>query len=253
MSKHITFSRFGSYGHLGNQLFQFCAVYSYSKLKNKQILFTSDKKNSMFFNCFDVKCDISFVSNITPTSTYVEKKFSYNPEIWNKQVDDLIGYFQSEKYFKQYENELRSIVKFKQEDSPLSDYVFIHVRRGDYLKYPDVHPLCSEEYYETSIEKMKNKFGSNTKFMVFSDDIEGTKQYKCFDQKNIFFSSDSPFISLYKMKTCMSGIIANSSFSWWGAWFIENKDKLIIAPKEWFGKRGPAETQHIYCEDWFLL
>jgi len=249
MSNFITFSKFGSHGHLGNQIFQFCAVYSYSKLKNKNIVFTNDKKNSMFFKCFDID-DVLFVNSITPSSTYVEKKFNYDENIWNKNVDDLLGYLQSEKYFKSHSQDLKEKLKFKNKPHDLNDHIFIHVRRGDYLNFPDIHPICSEEYYLKSIEIMKNKYGSDVKFTIFSDNIEETKKYKCFKQNNINYSNDDAYVSLYKMKTCMSGIIANSSFSWWGSWLIDNIHKTIIAPNNWFGSRGPSETFDIYCDGW---
>lgn len=253
MRNYITFSRLGPYGHLGNQLFQFSTVYSYAKRKNKNIVFTKDKKNTRFFECFDPNCDISFVDSLSISSSYTEKRFSYNHELWNSNVDDLVGYFQSEKYFVDYIQDLKNIFTFKQSVSPIPDHVFIHVRRGDYLIHPKVHPLCPEEYYSKAIDVIKTKYGSQTKFMVFSDDIHGASEYKCFKQNNIYFSSDTPFIALHKMKTCLSGIIANSSFSWWGAWFIENKHKTTIAPREWFGAGGPQDSSDIYCKDWITL
>lgn len=253
MSNYITFSRLGSYGHLGNQLFQFSIVYSYAKQKNKTIAFTIDKQNSMLFKCFNLDCNISFTNSLMTTSSYVEKQFSYDEGIWNKNFDDLIGYFQSEKYFKQYTNELRQTLKFKNKSEELKDSVFIHVRRGDYLKYPDVHPLCSEEYYSTAIEIIRNKYGSNVKFVVFSDDINAAVEYNCFKQNNITFSNNDAFSTLYKMKSCMSGIIANSSFSWWGAWLIDNTNKTIIAPNRWFGSKGPKDTSDIYCSEWIKI
>ena len=252
MNNSVTFSKLGSYGHLGNQLFQFSLLYSYSKVKNKNIKFLNDNKNSMLFKCFDIKCDINFLDNIIINSTYTERKFSYDSEVWNKNVDNFIGYFQSEKYFKNNE-ELKNIFSFKTKSDALNDHVFIHVRRGDYLKYPNIHPVCSEDYYSNSIDLIKNKYGSSVKFTVFSDNIIETQTYNCFKQNNIEFSNDSSFISLYKMTTCMSGIIANSSFSWWGAWLMVNINKTIIAPKNWFGSSGPKDTQDLYCSDWIVL
>lgn len=250
---NITFSKLGSYGHLGNQLFQFSLLYSYSKIKNKNIIFTDDKKNTMLFNCFNLKCNINFTKHINPSSKYIENKFSYNSNIWNNDFEDFCGYFQTEKYFKNYKEELHEIIEFKESDIDLNDYIFIHVRRNDYLKFPNIHPICSEDYYTQSINIMKEKYGSAIKFIVFSDDIEGAKLYKCFNQDNIYFSNNSSFLSLYQMTTCMSGILANSSFSWWGGWLIKNKNKTIIAPSKWFGEDGPKDWYDIYADDWKII
>ena len=140
---------------------------------------------------------------------------------------------------------------FKEKNIEYNDYCFIHVRLGDYLLHPNIHPICSEEYYVKSIDFIKNKLGTNVKFILFSDDIDVAKKYKCFNDKNIIpFNSNSPYSALYSMSSCSDGIIANSSFSWWGAYFNSNVDKIVCYPSLWFGEKANIDTTDLCPSEW---
>lgn len=158
------------------------------------------------------------------------------------------GYFQSEKYFLEIRDIL--IKQFRLEEkylNPISEKLkdmivseqkscSVHVRRGDYLdsKNLSIHGICDLDYYKKSIDYIENN-ASDTKYFIFSDDIEWCK--KNLEVKNaIFIENDNclPHEDMYLMSLCKNNIIANSSFSWWGAWLNQNQDKIVIAPKIWF-------------------
>jgi hypothetical protein len=176
----------------------------------------------------------------------------------------LDGYFQSEKYFEKYKNEIRELFSESEEISEYIDrkygklfqtkqLVSIHVRRGDYKKYPDHHPMLYLEYYENAIRTFQRKGYIN--FLVFSDDLEWCKKKfvgKVFDDVNIFYSNNErDIIDMYLMARCGGHIIANSTFSWWGAWLNTKKNKQVVAPNKWFGKALKGHnTDDLMPEDW---
>ena len=128
--------------------------------------------------------------------------------------------------------------------------ISIHIRRGDYLEKEDRHPVCRMEYYQAAIEYI-DTFNSPI-FIIFSDDIEWCKKHFIGDNY-IFIQDEEDYIDLYLMSLCKHNIIANSSFSWWGAWLNKNINKKVIAPQNWFGVNKRLPTQDIYCEEWIVL
>lgn len=148
------------------------------------------------------------------------------------------GYFQSEKFFKHRESEIRNLFEPSDEIAEYikTKYSFLwneeitslHVRRGDYLKVSHILPPQSVEYYDGAI----NIIGKDSKFLIFSDDITWCKE--TFKGNNFIFSNEKDYVELFMMSFCKNNIIANSSFSWWGAWLNKNPNKKVIAPKIWF-------------------
>lgn len=159
------------------------------------------------------------------------------------------GYWQNEAYFKPYEKEIRQDLTLKKplaglnlelatQISKAPHAVSLHVRRGDYVSNAQansVHGVCSPAYYEQAVALLQARLGEISLF-VFSDEPEWV-------QSNMGFSAPAVYIShntgndsvedLRLMSLCEHNIIANSSFSWWGAWLNSNPQKLVIAPKEW--------------------
>ncbi|MPN39089.1 O-antigen biosynthesis glycosyltransferase WbnK [bioreactor metagenome] len=110
----------------------------------------------------------------------------------------------------------------------------MHIRRGDYVNtYSNYYHILDDTYYLNAIAYIRDKC-TNTKLFVFSDDIEWAQNnYK--DIENIIFvAQNKSYEDMYLMSLCKHNIIANSSFSWWGAWLNENDNKIVIAPKKWF-------------------
>ena len=154
----------------------------------------------------------------------------------------LNGWFQDEELFKDIRLQLLKEIRPKkkiiiskelrqllQED----ELVSVHIRRGDYVK---ISNTLSDRYYRDAFERMEEKY-NNPKYLFFSDDINWVKG-KYSDMPNMFFISDYGLFEDYEelmiMSSCKSNIIANSTFSWWGAWLNQNPDKMVIAPKKWF-------------------
>jgi hypothetical protein len=178
----------------------------------------------------------------------------------------LSGLWQTEKYFKDCEEIIRTEFTFKQplnkKNSELSETirrknsVSIHIRRGDYIYNSEeykIHGLCSIDYYKKAVECIANKAGELTLF-IFSDDIEWVKNNLKFDFPIIFVDNNVDDIheDLRLMSLCKHNIIANSTFSWWGAWLNNNKEKIVIAPKKWFNE-FEADTKDIYPDSWMRI
>lgn len=134
-------------------------------------------------------------------------------------------YLQDPKYFEGYEDEIRSML---QQTTSTLDMVAIHVRRGDYVNNPFYVDLTSTPYYYNAMKM----FPVGTKFLVFSDDIEWCKAYFVGDEFE-FHERGTEVEDVTLMADCKAIIIANSSFSWWGA-FLGDKNKKVIAPKAWY-------------------
>jgi hypothetical protein len=148
------------------------------------------------------------------------------------------GFFQSEKFFKHRELEIRHLfepsnkiveyIKSKYSFLLNSDVTSIHVRRGDYLKLSHIHPPLAMDYFYNAI----NLIGNKSTFLIFSDDIKWCKE--TFKGDNFIFSNEKDYVELFMMSYCKNNIMANSSFSWWGSWLNKNPNKKVIAPKLWF-------------------
>lgn len=172
----------------------------------------------------------------------------YQPSYFelNKNVNVYFkGYFQNELFFKSIEVELRENFRLKTDylsDSDIaiqierSNSVSIHVRRGDYLSH-SMFTLLSIEYYSNAIDYIKETI-DNVCFFVFSDDLDWVKQhFKCFSQDFVYVQdklSNNACDDMLLMSYCKHNIIANSTYSWWGAWLNNNKEKIVICPSQWY-------------------
>ena len=211
-----------------------------------------------------------------------ERHFHFDEKVFNECPDNanIYGFFQSEKYFKHIEDDIRKDFTFRDNWlEPCKEFrsqmgeevIFLHVRRGDpnladkrgfkwaYVNLQSTHPTQPLEYYEKALAE----FDNNLPVVVFSDSIEWCKEQEIFQGDRFMFSepedkhSDGalmPFIDMCLMSLCDHAIIANSSMSWWGAWLIKNKNKKIIAPSMWFGSDyADKDTKDLYCEDWTII
>ena len=180
----------------------------------------------------------------------VEPHFHHWPGISEVHADCyLVGYWQSEKYFQSRASVILGDFNFKQsmtgKNADLAknisevQAVSLHVRRGDYVnnfKTNATHGVCSVEYYRAGIQYISEKVKCPY-FFIFSDDIAWVKdnlQLKMACQYVDHNPGALSFNDMRLMSLCQHHIIANSSFSWWGAWLNSNPDKIVIAPKKWF-------------------
>ena len=155
------------------------------------------------------------------------------------------GYWQSYKYLTLNETILLNEISLKYslksgiEDSidtiESSQSISLHIRRGDYISIKDnleLFGICSINYYQEAIQYFTRQY-SNPKFFIFSDDINWAKE-NFIGTQYIYIEGNQPAQDMYLMSKCKDNIIANSTFSWWGAWLNSNKNKIIIAPKHWY-------------------
>lgn len=186
----------------------------------------------------------------------VEPHFNYWPEFFNLTGDCyLYGYWQSERYFKSFENIIRRDFTFREPLGALNSElalqivdtqsVSLHVRRGDYVTNTknSYIGVCSLAYYQTAIEYILSVV-DNPNFFVFSDDIDWVKANLIIDLPSTFIDHNvnkESYNDMRLMSLCKHHIIANSSFSWWGAWLNPNPDKTVIAPRQWFSGMDAAD------------
>ena len=173
----------------------------------------------------------------------------YQAEVYMTENCVFAGYWQTEKYFTEIRKELLSDLRFLngagdqrlealgQQFLEHDNYVSVHVRRGDYLQFSEMYGnICKEQYYQAAMEYINQRFSSPV-FVFFSDDIEWVKgHYGNADSIYVeagMFEEYQSWYDMYLMSCCSHNIVANSTFSWWGAWLNEREEKLVIAPKKW--------------------
>jgi len=268
-------------GGLGNQMFQ-CAFAYMLSIKNKEhflldtSLFREVSTTSRSFELdkFESRLqtvDLSFLFN---RLVYIKARglqhcdelcFEFNSHHLTFRNTIVTGYFQSEKYFKDFRGEILKLFSFNPKllsNATLnvankikhSNSVSIHIRRGDYISDSatfNFHGCCTMDYYNKAANLI-SKSVPDCNFFVFSDDIEWAK-------KNIKLEGVMHFIShntgkdsyqdMYLMSLCKHNILANSTFSWWAAWLNTYKNKIVITPKNWF-RNEVINTKDLIPADW---
>lgn len=261
----ITFNNIGSYGRFGNQLFQYATLFAIAKKRGFEFGVPFLKRNNDEFHdfclqdCFDNLSakDSSYIKN---NKMAMENNFSYNPGIFGIEDNtDIFGYFQSEKYFSEYSLDLIKEYEFKKDIKEKSllirsltctEAISVHVRLGDYIQQPNNHPVCSIEYYNEALKKLPD----DKLIFVFSDDnAKASEYFSKMGIKYVLPETNDKFVDMCLMSLCDYHIIANSSFSWWGAWL--SNSKKTIAPSKWFGpaEHMPKNWSDIYCPKWEII
>lgn len=239
-------------GQLGNKMFILAAMYGWAKEHNADLAI-SDWGYSNVFPMTKKYIRSDYAANYA----YVESQFNYMKIPYINGTLALHGYFQSEKYFEHckadiiqlFAPELKVAAAARKVIEGLDDLCSIHIRRTDYLNeaQKNYHGNMTLEYYQNAMSKVKSK-----NYIIFSDDIAWCKQNLVGD--NIFYSENqSNVVDLIAMAMCKNNIIANSSFSWWGSYLNPNPNKIIIAPKNWFGPTGHKEYSDVYTKDMVLV
>jgi hypothetical protein len=184
----------------------------------------------------------------------VEPHFNFWPEFFSLNSSAYLhGYWQSEKYFKSIEKVIRDDFSFKKplagknlliaNEIQQTNAVCLHIRRGDYLsdaKTYRIMSVCDISYYERAISYMAAKV-SNPIFYVFSDDMYWVKQGISITYPTVYVDhnrGEDSYVDMQLMSLCKHHIIANSSFSWWGAWLNPSAKKIVVAPRLWFKNRN---------------
>jgi len=265
----VGFNYLGKMGQLGNQMFQYAATLGVARytgvtftIPNHDEVLVDGLGNKLrieLFDCFDIKPDNT---GLLKTDYVVQEKgFEFNHDVFHssRTVDyTLYGFFQTERYFKHCAKEIRQNFTFKKYiideckeivEECFEEPIALHIRRGDFLINSDNHYNQTLDYYKKSL----SKFDLKRQVVIFSDDPKWCMEQDLFNSERFLVSEAAgPYHDLYLMTQCSDFIIANSSFSWWGAW-LANTGK-VIAPSKWFGPNNAhLNTKDLYCQGWEVI
>lgn len=267
------------HGGLGNQMFQYALGLSLSVIHNDpfKIDYSYLKKinqSGRDFRLFGLSITakeatpkeirsyigttqkiLDRVRKTTSKKRITEETPGFHSQILSRNAGYFDGHWQSEKYFKDIEALLRKEFSLKNPLSPKAHAIeadiltrntpiSVHIRRGDYVtnkKIASVHRTIPLSYYEEAIKKIQEKF-PDAHFFISSDDIGWVKENFPKNLPTTFISNPEipDYEEMFLMSLCKHNITANSTFSWWGAWFNRNKNKIVITPSQWFN--DPART-----------
>lgn len=259
-------------GGIGNQLFQYAFGRGYEQRTGEKVVYDTlmlNRDPNREYELGQYCLTLSRTKGLRPVFCYVYDKLVYKNKflsgcnrVFKVQREEelfvyqdnfvrnsyVIGYWQNEKYFANVAEEIKKEIVYTKmlniEQKKLvhkienENAVAIHIRRGDYLsqQFNDIYYCLDKEYYLNAINFIKQKVDT-PKFYMFSDDIEWCKR-EYSDMDNITYIdnsvSQSQHVDLHIMRQCKYFIIANSTFSWWGAWLSQYKKKIIVAPNNWF-------------------
>ena len=241
----LTYNALGRYGRLGNAMFQIASTIGIATKKGYEYSFPhwmNHDAKERFQSVEDIHV-YRFFENRLPL---YDQDLPILPDHFvhfgfhGFDIPDnvsLSGHMQSELYFEHCADIVRHYFKMKAEYSPIN-YTAVHVRCGDYGS--DYHPICTKEYYQAAREKVKGPY------MLFSDDP--AKALEIFGHECKVFEGDT-MDTLKMMKACKAHIIANSTFSWWGAWLSGSSE--VVAPARWFGDAAQGlDASHIIPVRW---
>lgn len=237
----VTINCLGNMGRLGNQLFQIAACIGYAKDHGKD--FTFPRWDYQDY----VKIDVEYMPCGENVNEVAEDGLIYKPLKYADGDVNLHGHFLGDRWFRKHKDFILDYIKLTPKwqkymnNYDLSEYTAIHIRRGDYLEpaQQECQGLLPMSYYERAKEMLPGPY------VIFSDDIAW-----CRNNINGLYIEDEPdIIDMFLMSTCKANIIANSSFSWWGAYL--NKRRNVIAPRQWF--RYTQGWPEIYPDGWTII
>ena len=264
-------------GGLGNQLFQYAMARRISIINSEPIKldifpfeqYKLHKYCLHHFNIVENYATIEEINTLFAAGRVIrESHFHFDPQILNAPGDIYLdGYWQTEKYFKEIEKTIRTEFQIRTPTEEINlitaskimdcNSISLHIRRADYVTNPGankVHGVCSIDYYHNAIIKITTAIHT-PHFYIFSDDIKWAQENITIDYPTTFVSQNGPdknYEDLRLMSLCKHHIIANSTFSWWGAWLAANKNKIVITPTRWFSTTD-IDSKDIIPENWFSI
>lgn len=276
-------------GGLGNQMFQYALALKQQQMGKTVKIDVTKYAEHHWHNDFELdqvfglECPFADLEEIKKLGyrkanrwteflrkTPFAKKTIYNHEAYSfdAQVLDLDGYYiegywQSEQYFSDIEETIRKTYVFPElkqdwqkelaQSMRETHSVSVHIRRGDYLNYPNLNGICTLDYYKNAMNYFRDRYQKNVCFYIFTNDFEWAKSHFkdedcCFVQGN---TGKESYRDMQLMSLCEHNVIANSSFSWWGAWLNANKEKTVIAPEKWVNSE--EDTTAVVPENWMKM
>ena len=249
-------------GGLCNQLFQIANGYAYCKRNNLNLLISQNTigYRGTYWDSFLVNCK-KYIGLPTVDKIYFEPSYSY--KLIPNDVRHIRGFYQSKKYFSDFENDIKNLfipsehilneVNNKYIDLlSMPSAVVLHIRRGDYISPGLIskHCVTNSNYFINAINEIK-KYISSPNIIVFSDDLDWYKK-EPYLSDTIFIDEKNDCVALYLMSQFNNYIISNSSFSWWSV-YLGKKAEIVIAPSKWFGPKGPQDYQDVYEDNWIKI
>ena len=254
-------------GGVGNQMFEIATGYSLAKeLGFKYVLCDANfvpiggQGNNLPYYKDNLYKKFTFCQSVENFMPYMAKKYSYYPlltDLSGAQTSIcLLGYYQSEQNFIKHRDEIRAL--FTPDEGYSNwlletgfeytelledhDYVFIGVRRGDYLKSPTIHNPCGMVYYQKAMKLLPA-----TRYYIATDDIEWCRR-NFIGEQYVFFdiSMKNDIVQLAAMTLFKKYIISNSSFYWWGSYLSMYKDPVVVAPDKWV---SPPHDRNVWTRD----
>ena len=262
----LAFNHLGHLGRLGNQMFQYASLRGIAARRGYDFgippsKFEDEWRSHQLFEVFDLpnlsRSNIKYLDGGNAPVAQ-ERFFHFDQLLFDQCPNDvsLFGFFQSEKYFKHIENSILEDFTFrdhilepcKEITESFENPVSLHVRRTDYLTNNANHHNLDLIYYEEALKHFDGR-----QVIVFSDDPEWCQEQELFsDDRFLVSESGDNTIDLCLMTLCTDHIVANSSFSWWGAWLA--KSEKVIAPSKWFGpNNNDKETKDLIPETWTVI
>lgn len=253
----LTFLNLGRQGRMANMLFQVAGVvgiaiksgqdYAFPLMINydHRDRFKSDEDIDIYKY---FKNSLPLLQNAEGFSNY-EVKWGYQDIRLPSGNHSLFGFMQSEKYFAHCEDLIRHYFELKEPAQKMNipeGSVAVHVRRTDYDGAFHLH--LQKHYYDDAFKRLPQDHGN---IYVFSDDPEKAKQL--FDRQVTFVTGQHYMTDLYNMTECTHFIIANSAFSWWGAYLSKKQGKVVVAPRAWFGYNAGITSDDMYCSNWIIM
>lgn len=255
----------------GNQLFQYAFGYAMAKRTGQDLYIDTrayeiDKTKKYELSVLNIIENFASAEVLKDKTIYKEPSFSYHEEVREHAINAyMAGYWQSEKYFSEYRDEILKMFEFKNLDFIVNDFILndilnsnsvaIHVRTGDYIleeRNVNVHFVCKKDYYKNALAKI-SEMVENPKFYVFTDDISLAANLLPFEYDLNIVNSTSWQEDFYFMTKAKHNIVCNSSFSWWAAWLNENPNKIVIAPNKWFTDQANIDYKDVVPESWIKV
>lgn len=249
-------------GGLGNQIFQIAHAIAQGTRYNKEVVFVPNSWTQMQGNqtqkyINNIFRKLNFIQTIEGFQIVNEGNWEYSEKHPTDKDTAFYGYYQSSKNFYGFHNKIKDLFSPSEDDIDNltkkypkileKNSVSIHIRRGDYLKHTDIHPVVSMNYLQKSLTTI----GEYSNIFLFCDDKKWAKEN--IKWKDVIFVDEQDYLEMWLMSLCDNNIISNSTFSWWGSFLNKNPNKKIIAPSIWFGPKGPKNYKDIYELYWTII
>jgi hypothetical protein len=236
---------------LGNVLFEIASCYAYALDHGQEFTVSNTTKDPVWQPLYFQNLVNPMWDERKPAKWVREMQHNYQPlpwqDDWANYNIEMMGFWQSEKYFKHRRQGVLKLFNLPYEDR---NCVSIHVRRGDYLTIPGKHIVFNDEYFDKAFAYFHDK--GYDEFVVFTDDAAWCRD-KFSDIAPEIISTDDPLADLVKMSHCRHHINSSSTYSWWGAWLTQHPESTVVTPREWFQSTQPEDTKDIIPDTWIKI